>query len=123
MVKNLDLPRQRLSNTKGALTTALRGMVELMEMIGDTPIHEDLGLIGLGKEENIGELLYTTQAVLVPLIRNLEVLNNYVRELDGLKPIDYSSADAAIWTQILMENVERQKERYDLEQSGDGSPA
>lgn len=123
MVKNLREPLQQLSIAKGHMSSAMRVLSRVAEMVGDTPVQDDIGLTRSLGEENVGEVMYTLMMCLIPISKNLEATTNYLRKLEGLKPHDYSNSSASLLSKMIMEQSSELAIRLDEEHSGDGSPA
>ena len=122
MVKDLKEPLQKLAIAKGQATAILRNMLELMEMVGDTPIGDDDGFTRSVGEENMGEVLYSTSMAMCVVSTNLQAATNYLRKLEGLEPHDYSMSFAQF---MQRDSIDRAKKLaiemgYDLPE--DGSP-
>ena len=122
MVKDLKEPLQKLAIAKGQVTATLRIMLELTEMVGETPIGDEDGFSTPHGEENIGEVLYFLSMGLTVVSINLQSTTNYLRKLEGLQPNDYTMSAAQVLQREAIEGAKRIAKEMGVDLPEDGSP-
>ena len=122
MRKDLKEPLRKLAIIKGHLSSAMRAMSDVAEMVGETPLEEGTELTQPLGYEKVGEVMLSLMTLSIPLSRKIEDTTNYLRKLEGLKPNDYSKSHSNLLLTALTDKCNEMAEELGLERRDGGSP-
>jgi len=122
VVKDLKEPLQKLAVAKGQVTATLRIMLELMEMVGETPIGDNDGFSRPVGEENLGEVFYSLSMAMTGVSLNLQTTTNYLRKMEGLQPNDYTMSAAQMFHRESIIGLRKTAKEMGVDLPEDGSP-
>ena len=122
MRKDLQEPLKKLAVIKGHLSSAMRAMGDVAEMVGKTPLEEGSELTQPLGYENVGEVMFSLMTLSIPLSRKVEDTTNYLRKLEGLKPNDYSKSPSTLFLNEFISKCDEMAEELGMERRDGGSP-
>ena len=82
-----------LKTMKGHLSAYLRMIWPVCQAAGELPSPPEA--VGMSKCEKWGEVIYHNALVVAMVAKNLELLTNELREVQGKKSLDYSNSPAS----------------------------
>ena len=96
-----------LKTMKGHLSAYLRMIWPVCQAVGELPCPKEA--IGGTQATKWGEVIYQNALVIAMVSKNLELLTNELREVQGKKPLDYAESPASQvmddWREMLSETA------------------